>query len=197
VSDAKLHVAVDLDDVVVDFMAGVMHSFELEYGVRPEWDGRPWGDSAVEFTMHELFKESGYKNWWGWLRDREWLWAQFQAVPGAIGGVKRLRAAGCYMEAVTSKPDWAEHNVWKWLGKWRPPFNRVTVINSTNGDRKVDFTPADVMVDDKLQTCEEFIDAGRYAVHFDRSGVESRSGELWTVTDWQQAVAAVLTLMEV
>lgn len=165
---SKLHVSVDLDDVVLDFFPSVLAAFKREYGVEVPFDGQPWGSMAQAFTKHEMFLESGYKSWWDWLRDREWLWATFPAVPGAIGGVKRLRAAGHYVECVTSKPEWAEHNVWKWLGKWRPAFNRVTVV--TNGQRKVDFTDADVMVDDKVETCVQFAEAGRHAILFDRSG---------------------------
>ncbi len=158
-----MHIAIDLDDVVLDFMPSVMAAFEREYGVRPEYDGQPWGKQAVDFAKHPMFLESGYKSWWDWLRDREWLWATFPAIPGAIGGIKRLRASGHYVECVTSKPEWAEHNVWKWMGRWRPPFNQVTIV--TNGQRKVEFTKADVIVDDKLATCREF----RRAIWFNRS----------------------------
>lgn len=189
----KLHVAVDLDDVVLDFMAGVFSAFEREYGVRPEYDQQPWGSAAVEFTRHPMFLESGYQNWWGWLRDREWLWATFGTVPGAIGGIKRLRAAGHYVECVTSKPEWAEHNVWKWLGRWRPAFHAVTIV--TAGDRKVDFTDADVLVDDKPQNCVEFMEVGRHAVLFDRSQRAEHCGA-YTARDWESVVKVVGFLAE-
>lgn len=169
----KLHLAIDLDDVVVNFMPGVMASFELEFGEHPEYDGRPWGTDAENFAKHERFLAAGYSSWWEWLHDREWLWANFGAVPGAIGGIQTLRAQGHYLEAVTSKPSWAEHNVWKWLGKWRPAFNRVTIVNKTT--RKVDVTAADVMVDDKLHNVQEFLDAGRQGILFDRSRLAYRA----------------------
>ena len=131
-------------------MPSVMETFQREYGARPEYDGQPWGAQATAFYKHPLLLESGYASWWDWLRDRDWLWSTFPAVEGAIGGIKRLRAAGHYVECVTSKPEWAEFNVWKWLGKWRPAFNQVTIVNT--GQSKLDFTDADVIVDDKLDT---------------------------------------------
>jgi len=134
------------------------------------WAHEHWGlrPDAVAFGKHLLFKESGFKDWWGWLREREWLWARFPPIAGAIGGIARLREAGWYVEAVTSKPKWAEHNVWKWLGHYRPPFNAVTIID--NKQSKVDFTDATVIVDDKLATCQSFNEHGRDAVLFDRHG---------------------------
>lgn len=161
----KDHVAVDLDDVTVNFWPGVLDAFEVEFGIRLP-DMHPWSDEAKAFAKHPMFVEAGFKDWWGWLRDREWLWARFPAVPGAIGGIAALRRRGWYVEAVTSKPKWAEHNVWKWLGHYRPPFNQVTII--TNGQNKVDFTDAQVIVDDKMETCQSFNAAGRGAIIFDR-----------------------------
>lgn len=169
-----MHVAIDLDDVVLDFFPHVLACFEREFGQTPDYDGHPWGDAAVAFTKHPALLAAGYKSWWDWLRDREWLWAIAPAVPGAIGGIETLRNMGHYVECVTSKPEWAEHNVWKWLGKWRPKFHRVTIIDSKAGQRKVDMTDAELIVDDKLLTCEEFRDAGRKAVLFDRSSVSYR-----------------------
>lgn len=188
-----MHVAVDLDDVVLDFMNSVRETFHREYGVWFEYDGNSWGEKAVDFYKHPLLLESGYKSWWDWLRDREWLWATFPAIPGAIGGIKRIRNAGHYVEAVTSKPTWAEHNVWKWLGRWRPPFNSVTIVNS--GQSKVDYTVADIIIDDKLQTCMEFVQDGRKAIHFQRTSEfhHQPSASLFVATDWQEVVRIINT----
>ena len=184
----KLHIGVDLDDVTLDFMPGVMASFEREFGMKPAFDGDAWGPSAVAFTKHPRFQEAGYDSWWDWLRDREWLWATFGTVPGAIGGIKTLRAAGHYVECVTSKPAWAEHNVWRWMGRWRPPFQRVTVVET--GKRKIDFTDATVMVDDKRQTVDEFRAAGRTGILFDRSKKNWNWGEIENrvAIDWDEVL---------
>lgn len=193
-----MHLGIDLDDVVVDFIGGVRKAFATEYGEEgiPEYNGSAWGDEVVAFTKHPLLLASGYKSWWDWLREREWLWAQFPAVPGAIGGLKILRNEGHYLEAVTSKPEWAEHNVWKWLGLWRPPFQRVTIINSQLKQRKVDLTDAELMVDDKEGTCQEFVDDGRRGVlltHNDK--VEAGSyGGMYVAHTWSEVVSHVRVL---
>lgn len=193
-----MHVAIDLDDVTVDFMPGVLHAFETEYGVKVPFNGDAWSVDAI--VKHPLLLESGYKSWWEWLKDREWLWANFSAVPGAIGGIARLRADGHYVEAVTSKPDWAEHNVWKWLGKWRPRFHRVTIVGT--GQSKTGFTDAAVMVDDKLDTCVEFARDGRKGVLFDRaiplrqlpSLAVPAGGGLYQATSWSEVVDTIRTI---
>lgn len=188
----KVHIAVDMDDVVVDFIGGVRTSFELEFGEEglPNYNGSSWAQEVVDFSNHPYFKECGYDDWWGWLRDHEWLWGKvFKAVPGSIGGVKRLRAEGHYMEAITSKPPWAEFAVWQFQGRFRVPFNRITVVS--NGQSKLDFTNADIIVDDKRQTCEEFVADGRAAIQFDRGNNFKPSRCLYTAKDWKEVIAHV------
>ena len=155
-----LHIAVDMDDVVVDFVGGLCAAIRTEYDIElyPEditqWDLQPILDPIIG------------RNWWAWLREREWLWANFGVVPGALGSIDLLRREGHYMELVTSKPLWAEHNVWKWLGKWRPAFQQVTVTNPDHN--KADWTDADIIIDDKMENCAGFIATGRKAILFTR-----------------------------
>src|SRR5574342_867968 len=153
-----MHLAIDLDDVVLDFCGGLRHSVMTEYGIEVK-DFTKWEISEV------LNPIIGY-SWWKWLRQRDWLWPNFPAVPGAIGTLGRLRRDGHYLECLTSKPEWAEFAVWKWLGKWRPPFNRVTIVGPE--DRKALFTSAELLVDDRLENCLEFLEADRQAILFDR-----------------------------
>ena len=155
------HVAIDLDDVVLDFTGGVRSAIRTEYGVDippfPTWD--------MAASLNPVI---GY-SWWTWMRSRDWLWKTFPAVEGAIGGIAKLRTAGYYLEIVTSKPDWAEASVWQWLGRWRPAVHRVTVV----GDKavKADFTDARILVDDKPKNCEEWVASreDRIAILFSRS----------------------------
>jgi 5'(3')-deoxyribonucleotidase len=143
-----MHVAVDLDDVVLDFVGGVRAAVKKEFGV----ELKP--DDVNRWELGEILDPIIGRSWWSWLEDREWLWSTFPAIDGAMGGLERLRREGHYLELVTSKPRWAEHNVWKWLGKWRPPFNAVTIV--AKDDVKRDFTRADLLVDDKPQNLAEF-----------------------------------------
>lgn len=184
---SKLHIAVDMDDTVLDFMGFLMTEvFPREFGVTPDYDGQPWGSKAVAFGKNPLLLEAGYHNWWEWLRERDWLWAKCPAIPGAIGGIKRLRADGHFIEVITSKPDWAEHLVWQWLGKWRLPIRQVTI--SKPGEPKVELTGADLMVDDKVDTINEFVAARRAGILFDRSPIPTRLWGAFTAKNWGDVV---------
>lgn len=166
------HIAIDMDDVLVDFVGGLRAAVQTEFGVELT------EESIREWNLHSTLDPIIGYSWWTWLKNREWIWATFPAMPGAIGYIERLRSDGHYLELLTNKPRWAEHNVWKWLGKWRPAFNTVTIVeggskpspvDGTNvGNKKIDFSAADILVDDKPQNCQEFIDAGRHAILFAR-----------------------------
>jgi hypothetical protein len=155
----KAHGAFDLDDCVVDFTNGIDACVKKEYGIELQRTD-PW-----DTTLYEPF--GGSKGFWKWLRKRDWLWATFDAVDGAIGTIDRLRDAGLYCEAVTSKPEWAEPQVWQWLGKWRVPFHRVTIMDSTKKQTKHESTEADFLMDDKLETCKAWAQTGRVAFFYD------------------------------
>ena len=193
--------AIDLDDVTVDFVPGMLESYAIEFGEEYLALHGTWGQEMVDFFAIGTPKlnAAGYPDGWAWLRDRDWLWALFPAVDGAIGGISTLRNWGHWVEGITSKPQWARHLVWKWCGKWRADFDQLTLINSLDGQRKVDYTNADVIVDDKLSTCLEFTQAGRQAILFGPSGFEDvpkRRG-LHIASDWNQVldIAHQLTVL--
>lgn len=158
------HVAVDADDVIVDFIGGLLAVVKKEYGVEiPR-------EAITQWDLHPILDPVIGHSFWKLLKDREWLWAGFPAIDGAIGNLGKLREQGHYLELVTAKPEWAEYNMYKWLGKWRPPFHRVTIVKVKDGDtpadRKVDFTDAEIIIDDKPSNCQDFLDAGRKAILF-------------------------------
>lgn len=155
----KYIVGCDLDDVVLDFSNGLRHSISVEYGIEvPEF---------TSWNYKEVLDPILGRSWWKWMRERDWLWPNFPAVPGAIGGLTKLRNAGFYVECVTSKPEWAEFSVWKWMGKWRPPFNRVTIVDMDTP--KHEATDADVLIDDKPQNVNDYARAGGKGILFNTS----------------------------
>ena len=100
------------------------------------------------------------------MRRRDWLWSTFPAIEGAIGSLDLLRRKGHFLECVTSKPEWAEAQVWKWLGLWRPPFNRVTIVGPKG--EKSGVTDAEILIDDKIDNLLSFVETGRTGVLFER-----------------------------
>ncbi len=162
----KLHIAVDLDDVTIDFFQGNIDAMYREFGVLLlKEDVTTWDDNPVKLFP---WADYGYADWWGWLRTRDWLWATFPAIPGAIGGVHALRAAGHNVECLTAKPDWAEPQVWRWLGRWRVPFQAVTIADLTTP--KSTLTQADILVDDKPSTIEDWVASAddRFGILYDQ-----------------------------
>ena len=157
-----LHVAVDMDDVLLDFSGGVRRIVAKEYGIIIP-DGDPWDPAIKDLPPY------GKGGFWGWLRERDWLWAKFPALDGAIGSLRVMRQEGILTELVTSKPDWAIPQVYAWLGKWRPPVSKVTIVGKD--DNKAEFTNADVLIDDKPSNIEDFAGTGRLALWFNRFGL--------------------------
>lgn len=178
------HLAIDLDDVCLDFTGGVRAAVQREFAVEiPESAFEAW-------DLHPVLDPIIGRSWWKWLREREWLWSNFPAVDGAVGGLERLRHEGYYLECVTSKPRWAEYNTWRWLGKWRLPFNRVTIVGEK--DRKIDFTDAELLIDDKPANLTPFVDAGRQGILFARP--HNRHEQFPSrVRDWPELVAQLGT----
>jgi 5'(3')-deoxyribonucleotidase len=179
-------VAVDLDDVVLDFLNGVVQAVNTEYGANLR------REDIKDWDLHEVLDPIIGRSFWAWLEDRDWLWANFSAVPGAMGGLDYLRRKNYYLECVTSKPKWAEHNVWKWLGKWRPPFQRVTIVG--HSEPKVDFSDALFLIDDKPANVNEWARAGRVAILFDRPHNQEKHllrKEVVRAHDWAEVTSII------
>lgn len=160
-----MHIAVDMDDVVVDFTNYVLECIKREYGVEiPVLEITDWDDNPLKNAT--LFGPG--KTWWDWLMTRDWLWAKCPAVEGAIGGLQTLRDMGHRLELLTSKPLWAEWVVWAWAGKWRPPVHGITIADHTAKQAKHDLTDALLLVDDAIHNVAPWTATGRSAILFDR-----------------------------
>lgn len=187
------HIAFDLDDVILDFVGGLRAAIQKEYGVSIP-------DSAItDFNLRPFLDPIIGENWWNWLRRRDWLWSNFPAVDGAIGTLERLRMEEYYIEIVTSKPEWADYAVWQWLGKWRPPVQRVTIVRKN--DIKGEHSDALVLVDDKEENVVQWVQTewprDRKALLFDRPhnrNVKVDGDAIIRVNGWQEVYAEIKRL---
>ena len=190
-----LHVAVDMDDVCVDFTAHIVKCVNREYGANlsveqfTDWNFGPWLDPVLG------------RSWWEWLKGRDWLWTKAPAIPGAIGGLHQLREMGCYVELLTSKPEWAEWVVWAWLGKWRPNVHRVTIASSRSSHAghlpKHEASDASVLVDDGWHNVEPWCRTGRTALIFDQPwNADRQTRRAFRVRNWAEVVDRIAQLRE-
>lgn len=179
-----MNIAVDADDVIWEFARHICECWETEYAEHIDYESLAWED---------LLNGSRGPTW-KWLRSRDWLWTKMPVVPGAIGGLQRLRQEGHHLEILTKKPDWAEWTVWALCGKWRPPVSRLTVVPSAA--RKVDYSDADLLIDDSIHNVVEWESDGRGAIVFDRPwNREHGADDLYRVRNWSE-VACMVKVVE-
>lgn len=154
------HIAVDLDDVLLDFTGGVRRVVEQQFGVKvPEF---------TDWKIGNVLKPIIGRGWWRWMEDNVNEWAEFDGIEGGHLALVTLRNLGYRLEIVTSKPDWAEWVVWSWLGKRHLPVHGVTIVGK--GDDKSDFSKAGILIDDRPENVEEWTSTGtRRGILFDRS----------------------------
>lgn len=186
------HIALDLDDVILDFVGG------LRTAIKKEFDVDIPQDTIKDFNLRPYLDPIVGRSWWAWLRERDWLWPNFPAVDGALGTIERLAGEGYYLEIVTSKPEWADYAVWRWLGKWRPKVQRVTIVRKD--DIKADYSDATILVDDKFDNCYEWAMLGsgdRTALLFTRPhnlGLEVGEGPIIRVNNWREVYDTIKEL---
>lgn len=188
-----MKIAIDIDDVVMDFWRSLEASIATEYGIELNYeDNKQWDEAPLKHL--DIFGAG--RGWWDWLRDRDWVWATFRPVPGAIGAIDSLRRSGYYVELITKKPDWAEWTVWKWLGRWRPAANRVTIIDSHQN--KAEYSDAYLLIDDNIDNCIDWLRTGRPIILFDRPWnreVPIQLRNQYRAENWR-SVLELITLIE-
>jgi 5'(3')-deoxyribonucleotidase len=170
------HIAVDMDDVLVDFVVGVCEAVSRDYGV----DVDP--KQVTSWQFGQFIDEHIGQDWWKWLEDHAWLWSEkFKPTPGAIGSIERLRREGYYLELVTSKPPWGEVAVWGWLAKYMraPGLQRVTIVPL--GASKTEITDARILVDDNADNARAWALSrrDRVAILYDRPHNQALDADEW------------------
>jgi len=161
-----MHIALDLDDVVLDFVAGICEVVNRDFGANVQ------PNDVTDWNFGQFIDQYIGRDWWLWLEDHAWLWGEkFKPVPGAIGGIEKLRRAGHYIEIVTAKPTWAEDALWTWLARYKPRVHRLTIVPLVEGGGttpKSKSSDADILVDDRWENCEEWVVDGRPALLYTR-----------------------------
>lgn len=182
------HIAIDLDDVVLDFVGMLCRALSREY------DFDISTEDIMEWDLSKKLDPIVGGPWWEWWKERDWLWAIAEPVKGAIGGLRSLRQEGFFVEIITHKPQWARAQTTRWLGKWRPTFDRLTILDPDMPKSR--FTEARVLIDDKPANCDDFLDAGRQAALFFRPHNRLDADFYHTLYNWQDILTFVRNMRD-
>lgn len=149
-----MKVALDMDEVIVDFVGGLLGAINAECGSDLRYE------NVTRWDMSPLLDPVLGRSWWGWLAERADIWSGFAPVDGALEGIDALKAAGHTIEVVTAKPDWARHTVWGFLAAHRPRVDAVVIVDGTP---KHDASDAWLLIDDNADNCTGWAASGRPA----------------------------------
>lgn len=184
-------VCIDADDVTVDFVGLVCAVVSRDFDVQPPVTK----EDVTSWNFGQFLDQYIGKDWWEWWESRAVLWGtKAKPIPGALGGIEKLRRDGHRLELLTSKPPWAEQAMYVWLGRYAPQVHQVTMV-PLGGD-KTKWTQGDILIDDRDKNVTEWVQSrgDRVALLFDaphnREFAERVESELpralpRTLTDYQ------------
>lgn len=183
-----MHIAVDMDDVLVDFVGMVCDVVSRDFGVEPPITK----DDITDWDFGQFLDQHIGQDWWSWLETKAYLWGtKAKPIPGAIGAMEKLRRAGHRLEVVTSKPEWGERYVFTWLDRYCPVVHGVTIV-PLGGD-KTTWTEATLLIDDRPKNVDEWVASrgGRTAILFPAAhnykytpALHDRTGRVFRAKDW-------------
>jgi 5'(3')-deoxyribonucleotidase len=157
----KLRVALDMDEVLADWIGEVCRCWNAEY---PDEQCTP--DAITSWDIAAQLGKGG-KSFISGLMGMIGLYRRLKPVDGAINGVNVLLDAGHEVLIVTALPPnapFAPKEKLEWLAEFMP---RVSSGNVFFCNRK-ELIDADVLVDDRAETIETWTCTGRPAILFDK-----------------------------
>ncbi|MGA9277125.1 5' nucleotidase, NT5C type [Ilumatobacter sp.] len=122
-----LRLGIDLDGVVADFNAGWIKLHREEFGseLHPSmvqtWDG-----------LAELGGFDDMRAFWAWAKGsdlRPSIFRHLEPYPTALDTLHRLRTDGHSIVVITTKPEWAVTDTFRWLADNRLPTREVHIAD--------------------------------------------------------------------
>lgn len=125
-------IGIDMDDVLMYFNEHMLRFLNKKYGTNHQ------RKDSFDFTLENVWKESSE------IVQRKILefymsaeHDQTESYPGAIEGVRALKAAGHDLHVITSKPDMLRGRTEAWLGQHFPGmFTEVHFMNHLHSTNK-------------------------------------------------------------
>ena len=145
-----MRLGIDLDGVVADFNAGWMKLHGEEFGTDltsdlvDTWDG-----------LHRVGGFADMNEFWRWAEggaSRPSIFRHLDPYPDAIDSLRLLRRRGHEIVIVTTKPEWARTDTFRWLADHAVPTNEVHLA-----DRKSNVA-CDVYLDDAPHVLHELVE---------------------------------------
>ena len=145
-----MRLGIDLDGVVADFNRGWMQLHAEEFGsvLHPDmvdtWDG-----------LHRLGGFGDMDEFWTWAGPKEHrrsIFRHLEPYPTAVESLRKLRADGHHVVIVTTKPDWAHTDTFRWLADNEIPTTEVHL-----SERKYE-VDCDVYLDDAPYVLEQLLE---------------------------------------
>lgn len=153
-----MRISIDIDDVVIDFTAGWQPIYENYFGVPVGGPVDGW--DVCDFTHFESNAE--FFEWWNRIDG----WQHLGWVPGARAAIDWiLSRPGWHVVFNTSRASEQAVNDALRLGGRYGIWPRAQV--KTNSYQKTQ-VPADLHIDDAPHVAEQFIEAGKPMILFDR-----------------------------
>jgi len=124
-----LRLGIDLDGVVADFSSGWMARYNQQFGTKLSHDDVVEWDAPVSLTHFENMDE-----FWGWFatagHQGRSLFAELDPYEGALDALHRFHNAGHQIIILTTKPDFAVSDTYRWLSEQRIPTREVHLIDA-------------------------------------------------------------------
>ena len=178
-----MRLGIDLDGVVADFNSGWIRRYNKEYGSQLPIDAVKAWDAIPSLTHFEDMGE-----FWKWARDHDGhsLFRHLDTYPDAVESLWQLSKKRHEIVIITTKPLWAVHDTFAWIGQHRLPTREVHIKDAK-------WTVAcDVYLDDGPHVVESLVRhrPGAIVCRFVRPWNNPVEGAR-DVTGWPEFVAEV------
>lgn len=141
----------DLDGVTVAFDEGWRRAWDIWFG-RPNYETPPtrkWNDIFLNANMTE-------PEFFAWLQEVPGFWESLDPLPGALGSMRRLRAAGHEVVFVTQRPAWAKKQTENWLKRHGQDKSELIMVDVSKTDVDIN-----LWLDDAPHHLSALKDAGK------------------------------------
>lgn len=188
-----MRIAIDIDDVLTDFLSEFLHWRNRRFGTR--WQRQDfWSYDWVRVFAED--RQTLNAVLFDFFNSREIR--KIAPMPGAKRGIKKLKKRGHHMSIVTSRPRLIAELTGDWLQRhFHDAFEMIYFSDNPEWNSPglskgqiADAWQADVLIDDQIRFCREAADHGVPALLFDNpwNRQEALVENIYRVITWGDIV---------